>query len=472
MSQRAGLPQKIIGPGALFVIALAASSPMTVVGGGIRLTYATTGVVGVALAFLLLTGVLALNLHSYAAASQHIKHSAAAYALSAIGLGPVAGVGVGFVAVAGYNAIQISLYGLIGYVASGQWGGPWWLYALVVWLAIAIGGVFRPVLGTWVSALLVLMQIVILLSIAYIGLAHAPDGITMAGLSPTSLFVDGVGGVLALSVAAFVGFDVPATFSEEARGAVRRATLAAVIVGGLLYAATALSMVTATGPDSVAAAASSETFPFELLGPLAPYTVYVFILAMVTAALVFHNTASRFHFALGRERVFPYRLSKVNGHKVPVAGSIAQSVLSLGVIILFIWLDLDPITGLFTPFSTFAAECILLVLVVCTVAAARYFHLGYGGNEGVWTSLYIPLAGTVLGTGVLVTMMWNVEALLGVAPGATSTRVLPGLLILVASLGMIWGAMLRSMPKRRQLLGRGRPDPLRDPDASLSDIEI
>src|SRR5690349_14059331 len=113
MSQ-ATLSRRSLGGGALFVFSTGASSPLTVLVGGVVATYALTGVVGVPLSFLVIMVVLVLLLVGYVAMSRHVPHSAPFYAQLARGLNPAVGVAGSAVALLGYNTIQISLYGLVG----------------------------------------------------------------------------------------------------------------------------------------------------------------------------------------------------------------------------------------------------------------------------------------------------------------------------------------------------------------------
>jgi len=68
MNAPGGLARKSVGTPSLWFFAVGASSPMTVLAGGVIATYAATGVVGVPLSFLLLAGALALTAVSYSLA--------------------------------------------------------------------------------------------------------------------------------------------------------------------------------------------------------------------------------------------------------------------------------------------------------------------------------------------------------------------------------------------------------------------
>ncbi|MDT5027736.1 MAG: hypothetical protein QOE61_4162, partial [Micromonosporaceae bacterium] len=137
---RVTLARRTLGSGALFVFAVGASSPLTVLVGGVVATYALTGVVGVPLSFFVIMAVLGLLAVGYVAMAKHVVHSAPFYAQLARGFNPALGVAGAAVALLGYNAIQISLFGLIGATMVGLVGGVWWAWAAGAWLVVAVLG--------------------------------------------------------------------------------------------------------------------------------------------------------------------------------------------------------------------------------------------------------------------------------------------------------------------------------------------
>src|SRR5690349_15451716 len=88
----------------LVFFTVAASAPLTVLGGGVTL------------AFLILALTLAIFAAGYAGMSRYVANAGAFYSYLAQGLGRVWGVSGAFVALIAYNAIQIGLYGLFGAV--------------------------------------------------------------------------------------------------------------------------------------------------------------------------------------------------------------------------------------------------------------------------------------------------------------------------------------------------------------------
>ena len=70
-----------------------------------------------ALSLLLAAGLL-VYAAGYVAMSRHVRNAGAFYAYIARGLGPEAGVGSAWTALVAYNAMQIGIYGMLGFATS------------------------------------------------------------------------------------------------------------------------------------------------------------------------------------------------------------------------------------------------------------------------------------------------------------------------------------------------------------------
>src|SRR6476469_3573222 len=138
-----GLSQRSLGAVELMTLGISASCPMAVVGGAVVATFAGTGVVDIAPSFLFLGVALALFAVGFLAMSRDIPNAASFYAFLAHGLGPNIGLAGAAVSLLSYNVVQVSLYGLLGAIASGVFGGPWWIWAFASWLAIGLLGVLH-----------------------------------------------------------------------------------------------------------------------------------------------------------------------------------------------------------------------------------------------------------------------------------------------------------------------------------------
>ena len=445
----------------LFFFTVAASAPLTVLGGGVTTTFAVTGIAGVPLSFLVLAAALALFAVGYAAMSRHVANAGAFYSYLAQGLGRVWAVSGAFVALISYNAIQIGLYGLFG-AAFGDFAATvfgielsWWIWSLLALVLVGLLGVLRVDLNAGVLAVLVVLEVLAVI-IYDIGAFQNPAGgaVTAVGLTPDSLIAPGVGAVFAFGIAAFIGFESSAIYSEECRDprrTVGRATFAALAFTGLFYALSAWAMTVTVGAADVQTAAA-ENGPGLVFGALAVHwgttvadIVNVLFLTSVFAALLsFHNGVARYLFALGREQVLPSTLSRSGTRSGgPVAGSLAQSALALVILVLFVIASVDPIQELFTWLSGIAAVGVV-VLMAGTSAAVVGFFRRHDYEASTWQRLIAPVAATVVLVALVVLLVANFDTLVGTAPGSALRWVLPALVGIAAVAGAAWAVYLRS----------------------------
>lgn len=474
-----GLARRRLGVIHIFFFTVAASAPMTVLGGGVTTTFAVTSVVGVPLSFLVLAVALGLFTVGYAAMSRYVSNAGAFYAYLANGLGRSWGVSASFVALVAYNAIQIGLYGLFGFAFGAlmnekfgiDW--KWWVWGFLALVVVGLLGVLRVDLNASVLAVLLIAEC-IAVGVYDVGALRHPDGgtISTAGLEPANLFL-GVGplaGVLAFGIAAFVGFESGAIYSEECRDprhTVARATYAALAFTGLFYALSSWAMTVTTGPDKVADAAR-ENGPGVLFGTMAEQwgTVaadianVLFMTSIFAALLSFHNGVARYLFALGRERVLPSFLGRTGVRSgAPVAGSLIQSLLAIVVVGAFVVTNRNPLLDLFTWLSGMAAVGVVL-LMLGTSAAVIGFFWGRRVEENAWQRLIAPMLAVLALTGILFVTVWKFDILLDPSAPPYLRYVLPGLTGAGAVLGLIVGLIMRkARPEAYALIGRGAVDP-------------
>ncbi len=166
---------------------VAASAPLTVLGGGVTTTYAVSGLTGIPLSFLIIAVALALFAVGYAAMSRFVANAGAFYSYLANGLGPVAAVSGAFVALIAYNGIQIGLYGLfgsaLGDLVSSMTGLtlPWWVWGFAALLVVGLLGVRRVDLNANVLAVLLVLECIAVASLR----SSAPSGTRRPG-SPST----------------------------------------------------------------------------------------------------------------------------------------------------------------------------------------------------------------------------------------------------------------------------------------------
>lgn len=486
VSAPSGLARRTLGTAQLLFYAVSASAPMVVLAGSVTATYAATGVRGVPLSFLLLGGVLALFAVGYGAMAKHLAIPGPFYAYLAQGLGRIWGVAGGLLALVSYNAIQISLYGLIGATMAGLVGGglAWWAWALLAWALVGVLGVRRVAVSARILTVLLLCEVTVLLLFDAGAAMNPAEGASMATpLSPSSLLVAGIGGVLAFGIAAFVGVELPPVYSEEARSStdVVRATFGAVAVIGLLYAISSWAVAVAVGPEQVVEAARDPQsgIPFSLMekfygSTFASIANALLITSLLGAMISFHNTVARYVFTLARDGILPASLGVVgrgSGGGAPIAGSLLQSVVAGLVIAAFALAGADPLAAMFTLLSALAAMGVMTLMVLASASVIGYFARRPRLEVTIWQRAIAPALAATLLLLVLITTVVNIESLLGDA--GVLRWVLPGIVVLTVVAGLSWGAALRAArPDVFGQVGTGLEEPLAALDHSLERFRL
>jgi len=286
----------------------------------------------------------------------------------------------------------------------------------------------------------------------------AGGAVSLAGLDPGRLFTAGVGGVFAFTIAAFTGFEGSPDYAEETRDAartVRRSTFVTVAVTGGLYAVSAWALSVRVGPAAIVATAQDPTsgIPFSLIaadfGPAGPALATIANLLLLTSLLAgllsFHNVVARYGFAAGRDGILPGWLARIGRRSAaPVAGSLAQSVLGLAVIVVFAVGGLDPVTALFTWLSYLSAVGVLVLMIGTCVAVVGFFRVNPALSSGRASSVVAPAVSGVALLVVLWFTLTNSGSMLGVTNGAPLTWLLNGILAAAIGVGVWRGRRLRT----------------------------
>jgi amino acid transporter len=471
---------------------VAASAPLTVVAGGVASTYLVTGNAGVPLLFLLLGAVLALFVVGYAAMSHHIANAGAFYAYVSHGIGKVAGVGTAFVALIAYNSMQIGIAGLFGAVFSGfmaehtslDW--QWYTWVFVAIGVIAVLGWLQINLNAKVLAVFLTLEIIV---VAFFDLVVAtdpgPQGVTLDAFNPDIAFGAALGAALTFTMAAFVGFESAAIYSEEVenpRRTVARATFIALGITSVFYALSAWMLASAVGPDTATnpealveggfttpdgMAPDPTTILFitldvQVSSTIADIATLLFCTSLFAAMLSFHNAVSRYFYALGRAGVIPRFFGRVNDRTgAPFVGSATQTLIAATVIAVFAISDNDPVLQLFTWLTNLGAIGVFLLLALASFGIVGYFSRN-PHEETDWTSRWAPgLAGVAL-LGIFVLALSNFNVLitgLQDAPTDDRTIILPAILIGGGLIGLAVGAFLRARkPDVYARIGEMAPD--------------
>lgn len=466
------LAKNRLGVEAVMCFVATAATPLTVAAGVVTTGFATTGLIGIPVAFITVGVILLLFSVGYVAMSRQVTNAGAFYAYIAQ-LGKPLGIGAAWIALVAYNALQVGLYGLLGATAEPlfqQWFGvdiKWWAIAGVCWALVAILGLQAVDLNGRILVILLVAEVAIITVLSISNLLH-PDGgkVSFAALSPTELTGPGSGAILILAVLGFIGFEAATVYAEESRNPRRTvpiATYASVAILAVLYTLSSWAMTVAVGPDKVVEASRKDDIGvlFGLAGEqlgntVAQITQVLLITSIVAAAVSFHNTVARYMFSLGREGVLPRALGRTSARSsAPKSASMIQSLIGAVVIVIYAVTQTDPLVKLFFYGGTAGGLGVLMLITVTSIAVVKFFAKSRRG-ENVWRSRIAPIAATIVLFVVLYAAISNVAQLLGTPKGSILPWLVPTIYVAIGVAGVVWGVILsRTKPQIYSTIGAG-----------------
>jgi len=404
-------------------------------------------------AYLVVGIILLLFSVGYAAMATKVTNVGAFFAFVGRGLGIIPGVGSAFVSLVAYIAVQLAVFGFFGGVITSQMDStfgiswPWWVWTLIAWVLVTGLSALSVDIGAKVLGVLMTLELLSLIITAFAVLfsGKKPEGINLgASFSLPNIFVGGLGSTagiaLAFAFASYIGFEATAIYGEESRDphrTVPRATYLAVILITVIFGFTSFGIVTGLGAskvvDQTVALSTVDKVPLadpaNVLFTVAQTYVGTWIRDLMTwlvvsslfaGLLAFQNSAARYFYAMGRAGVLSRGLDRVNRRGAPWTATVATSVISLLVIVIFAVKGLDPVLNLFYWFSGLAVLAIVFVEILVSVAVIAFFSR-HQGEASVWASVLAPL----LSIGGLMVGLWLLASRFGLLAGTVKAGVDP-----------------------------------------------
>lgn len=469
-----------LGTPGLLLSVVAASAPLMVVAGVMPTVFGVMGIVGQPLLYIILGVVLMLFGVGYAEMSRHVHNAGAFYAYIARGLGPTAGAGASLVALVAYSAMQVGIYGILGFEVSGIFATyldielAWWIPALVAAAVVGVLGWLKIDLNAKVLGVLLVIEcaLVVIFDIAAVS-KPGPEGLSLHAFNPETLTGAGLGTALCFCIAAFVGFEQAPVYAEETSRpqiVVSRVMFLAVGYAALFLAISSWALTVAAGPRSIADTSLKEG-PGMLFGltearlgsTFTDVLHILFVTGMFAALLSFHNVVARYAFAMGREGLLPSRFGRTNrASGAPGTGSLLQTAVSVVIILAFAFTDDNPVGDptapvlrLFTWMGNVGALGVILLMAAASFAVIAFFVKRGAGRAQAPRLVASGLAGLAL-LSIAVFTVRDFDVLVGSGSGSALNWLLPGVIILALVGGLVYGAVLRSVkPEVHARIGLG-----------------
>jgi amino acid transporter len=395
----------------------------------------------------------------------------------------------GLLAAVAYIVFEASLIGGFSYFASQYVFLP--LGLDVNWLIIAIVGIVVIALLTYFSvtlaaAVLGITLVAEVLLLGALGVSvlfkGGPDGFMTADtVLPQNAFNSLTEGAFGTGVAAgaaaigiffafwsWVGYETTAVYGEESRNPKRNvplATMIAVVGLGLFYTFMSWMVVVGNGA-ATSVEVSAGAAPVDLwlnlvdanLGSLL-MNVYklLVVVGSFACAMAFHNAASRYIYAMGREGAWAWMrnsIGKVNvKHGSPATASF---VLFTNVYVEEVATpELIPYVNVYGLLALIGTALILIVQTITSIAVIWFFWVKKVHKGNIITTMIAPIIGA-LGMLFALYLLWtNRNFAAGLAADSLVFQYMPYYVIGLLVIGVVYALYVRATrPAIYQEIGR------------------
>ena len=377
---------------------------------------------------------------AYVEMARRVTTAGGIYSYTSYGFGRIIGLGTAVGIAAAYMLFAVGVNGVTSYFAQTSiddlfgFSMDWRIYAYILIGLLFLITYFHIEIIARILGLFLLGELVILMifSFAVVVKGGGPDGIVWQALNPAGIFsggqgVDGAARVFGASAAgvgffaaywSWIGFEMAPNYAEEARNPKKMMAYAIYIscIGlGILYTFWSWMLISAYGsskdqwPWAVSQQYGIKDAPASVGLPKGDYASVFYPVAQQFAgvgikdlfqiliitgsfacSLAFWNTANRYLFAMGRERILPSVLGRTHvTHKSPFVATVIVGVFCAAVTLLFAagWVGTgqqealgvnqsSPIVALFQigTWLPFQGNMLLLpIMALCDMAILVYF---------------------------------------------------------------------------------------------------
>lgn len=494
--EQARLKAGAVGLIGVLFMAVANAAPITAMSFNVPIAVGYGNGIAVSGGYLFATIVLTIFTIGFVAMARHVTTAGAFYGFISQGLGQIWGMASGLVAAVAYIIFEASLIGGFAYFAAQYVLLPMGIEISWIWVAlfaiilIAVLTYYSITLAASVLGITLVCEVLLLgalgISVLFKG---GPDGYAPSEtVSPVAAFNSLQEGAFGTGVAAgvaaigiffafwsWVGYETTAVYGEESKNPKRNvplATMIAVVGLGLFYTFMSWMVVVGNGfAQSVEVSAGASPIDLwlglvnENLGGLLEniYKILV-VVGSFACAMAFHNAASRYIYAMGRESVTPFVRRTLGGinakHGSPATASFVQSGITIVLCLLFLFFtnvyvpdadgnpvatpDLIPYVNVYGLLALIGTAMVLIVQTITCFAVIWFFWVKKVHKGNALTTMIAPLIGAA-GMLYALYLLWsNRNFAAGLAADSLVFQWMPFYVIAIFVIGVVYALYVRA----------------------------
>ena len=378
--------------------------------------------------FLFATIILTIFSVGYIAMARKVTAVGGFYSFISHGLGRELGMGTGLAITLAYSVFEASLCGGFAFFATGKLNEygvhiSWVIPALFMVVLISILSYFDIHLSAQVLGAALVTEVLILLIFDGSVFFSSDSNVQAKALNPLKAFHNlpasghgstavaaGVAGIgVFFAFWSWVGFEMAPNYGEESKNPkkiVPRAMYISVIGLGIFYTITSWASISAWGSEQAAAFAAQNNYYGYYLVPAAKFgnqfisdlMSYLILTGSFACGMAFHQTAARYMYSLGREKVLPAPLGRTHPrYHSPHIASMTQTVITAAIVLAFGFGEglhdagTNAYIYLYGLMAIMGVVVILCVQALVSVAIIVYFRRDHPEDAHWWTTTLAPV---------------------------------------------------------------------------------